>query len=606
MNPSACRPALSHPRKLSRDTVYLVGDLLPLCDFTGVLLAAWLATLTYSAGFEFSGNAMALPDTLGRVALAAAVLAPFILCERTFVSFASSGKTAALIRCFAGRFLMFVGVVTVIGLSSREAETLPRAWLLLWLVSSLGVTVLVRGLLVSTLRRLERQGVLTETVAVVGSGAVADRLIHDLRQTRGKHLEILGVFDDRLGTERDCENPPVGSINDLIERGRSRPMDWILITHVNAGLDSSQALVHRLKSLAVPIGQCTQYRGSTDGARSLTPLTRAYVTIETMLPRWILTLLGLPLLVLRAAFGKLRDGATQRFPAEKFACTLDDYDLDRFTPVAAQFGQRRYGYVVTPNADHLIRLHREPSFRALYADAAYVLLDSRFIAKLLRLTRKVELPVCTGADLTATLLNGVAADDRLVLIGGSDAQAAHLSSRYGLKQLAHFNPPMGFIRDPAAVESCLRFVEAHSPFRYCLLAVGSPQQEVIAQRLQVRGRARGLALCIGASINFLTGEERRAPLWMQRRGLEWLFRLLQAPGRMARRYLVNGPRAFALLHRTEMVLRTRMEVPPRPIIPAIWMPAHSDAAPVRTSIPVRQAVPRHEVSKIQRESAPGP
>ena len=114
---------------------------------------------------------------------------------------------------------------------------------------------------------------------------------------------------------------------------------------------------------------------------------------------------------------------------------------------------------------------------------------------------------------------------------------------------------MGFIRDPQAVEDCLRFIEANSPFRFCLLAVGAPQQEIIANLLKTRGVARGLALCIGASIDFLTGAERRAPAWMQRGGAEWLFRLAQAPGRMSRRYLVRGPRVFALLRDTRIVLR---------------------------------------------------
>lgn len=238
--------------------------------------------------------------------------------------------------------------------------------------------------------------------------------------------------------------------------------------------------------------------------------------------------------------------------------TFDDHDLESFVAVAAGYGQQRYGYVVTPNADHLIRFHDDAAFRARYAAAAYVLLDSRFLAHLLRATRGLRLPVCTGSDLTARLFADViGADDVLVLIGGSDTQARDLARRHGLRRLAHFNPPMGFVRDPAAVEDCLRFIEAHSPFRFCLLAVGSPQQEVLAQKLRERGRARGLALCIGAAINFLTGDERRAPRWMQRAGIEWLYRLLADPGRMVARYLVRGPRVFALLRSAEIVLRGR-------------------------------------------------
>jgi exopolysaccharide biosynthesis WecB/TagA/CpsF family protein len=237
---------------------------------------------------------------------------------------------------------------------------------------------------------------------------------------------------------------------------------------------------------------------------------------------------------------------------------IDDYDLPAFVDAARHWNPERYGYVVTPNADHLIRLDEDPAFRELYQAADFVLLDSRFLARLIALAGGPRLPVCAGSDLTAALFSAVIGpDDPLVLIGGEPGQAAALAARYGLTQLAHFNPPMGFIRDPAAVEATLAFVESHGPFRFCLLGVGAPQQEAIARMLKDRGRARGLALCIGASVNFLTGAERRAPRWLQGLGLEWLFRLLQSPRRLAHRYLVRNPRVFALLRRVEISLRPR-------------------------------------------------
>jgi len=246
--------------------------------------------------------------------------------------------------------------------------------------------------------------------------------------------------------------------------------------------------------------------------------------------------------------------AAVSIPSEHY--DFDDYDTDGFVHVASQFDKDRYGYAVTPNVDHLIRLHDDVGFRTLYQRASYVLLDSRFLSHLLRILRGIKLPVCPGSDLTARLFSNVIhADDALVLIGATEAQAEALRTRYGLRNMAHLNPPMGFVRDPEALESCLQFVESHSPFRFCLLAVGSPQQEVVASELERRGLARGLALCIGASINFLTGAEKRAPRWMQRCGLEWCYRLLQAPRRLGRRYLVRGPRVFGLLSRTQITLR---------------------------------------------------
>jgi exopolysaccharide biosynthesis WecB/TagA/CpsF family protein len=237
------------------------------------------------------------------------------------------------------------------------------------------------------------------------------------------------------------------------------------------------------------------------------------------------------------------------------ALCLQNYDLSEFTAIAAKFGQQSFDFVVTPNVDHLIRYCDDASFRHSYSHAGHVLLDSRVLASLLRLTKGINPRVCPGSDLTLALLKLAQPDDRIVLIGASERQAQQLRSLFGLRQLFHHEPPMGFINDPKAVETCLQFVEAHSPFRFCFLAVGSPQQERIASELKQRGLAHGLGLCIGASINFLTGIERRAPRWIQLTGFEWLFRLLQDPNRLAKRYLLRGPRILVLLPSIHFDLR---------------------------------------------------
>jgi exopolysaccharide biosynthesis WecB/TagA/CpsF family protein len=238
--------------------------------------------------------------------------------------------------------------------------------------------------------------------------------------------------------------------------------------------------------------------------------------------------------------------------------TIDALDLEQFVEVAARYGSDDLGFVVTPNVDHMIRYRESAEFRAFYADAAYVLLDSQFASTLVRLLYGLRIPVCKGSDLTDALFSRVIqADDVIVLVGASSEQADTLRQRYGLRKLLHHNPPMGFADDPQAVEAVLDFIESASPFRYCLMAVGSPRQEMVSRMLVQRARARGLVLCIGASINFLTGGERRAPQWMQRCGLEWLYRLLQDPRRLAHRYLVRGPRFFVQLSRDQLLLRQR-------------------------------------------------
>lgn len=561
-------------RRLSRDTIDVTGDLLPAFDFVAVLLSAGLASWIYLHWITDDPALISIWHNGARAALAAAVLAPLLMCDRRYVALARNGRRIAAMNCYAFRFLVWVASVALLTRLSASMSTLPTGWLYLWLLLSLLSTGLLRLLMMWQLWRLERSGVLIETVAIVGAGPVADRLVRHLQTSTGNPICVVGIYDDRRARHQQFERGVDGTVAELIDLGTRHRLDWILITLPDAAEARVQQLVYRLKALSTPVGWCPAVFGAI-GANRLDPSSatllrlsaapetarslrqHAAAAADAVLPIWIPRLLAATFRAGRDARGGRAGRASPLPPPD---CVLDDHDLASFTAVARDYGQRRYGYVVTPNADHFIRWYRQASFRALYRDAAFVLLDSRFVSHLVALTARRRLPVCTGSDLTAAVLSLVDADDSLVLVGGSAAQADALRQRYGLRRLAHHQPPMGFIHDPAAVEACLAFVEAHSPFRYCLLAVGSPQQEQIAQRLGHRAGVRGLALCIGASINFLTGQERRAPRWMQRLGLEWCYRLWRAPRRMAARYLVRGPQIFAVLWRCRLVLRRSTSV----------------------------------------------
>jgi len=215
-----------------------------------------------------------------------------------------------------------------------------------------------------------------------------------------------------------------------------------------------------------------------------------------------------------------------------------------------------FGYVVTPNADHLVRLNRDPALAAIYHQAQLRLLDSRVVAGFARLLGMDPPRVATGADVTARLLQTLPPNERISIIGLAPDHVARLVARYGLGEPAHHNPPMGFDRDPAAFAAAVAFVLAH-PTRFVFLAVGSPRQERLAAAIAHDGYGRGTGLCIGASLAFLAGAERRAPVFMQRAGLEWLFRLLKNPRRLFWRYVSDSPRVFGILWRAQRRLRSR-------------------------------------------------
>jgi N-acetylglucosaminyldiphosphoundecaprenol N-acetyl-beta-D-mannosaminyltransferase len=226
--------------------------------------------------------------------------------------------------------------------------------------------------------------------------------------------------------------------------------------------------------------------------------------------------------------------------------------------------QGRFRYIVTPNVHHMVRmLEDSDTLRPLYEGAWRVFCDSLVLSCLARVSG-LRLPVITGSDLTADLIRHAANQGlTIAVIGPTDAACARLQDKYpGLGAVSHA-PKKGFIGSELEVRKCVDFViKAQAPLVF--LAVGRPQQEILASRIADHPQARGVGLCIGASIDFLTGAQRRAPVWVQKVGLEWSYRLISDPQRFARRYLLESPRIFYFVclewrkNMPNLQLRTRL------------------------------------------------
>lgn len=240
-----------------------------------------------------------------------------------------------------------------------------------------------------------------------------------------------------------------------------------------------------------------------------------------------------------------------------------EFDLLDFEGAVAWLEDRRPGdrfaYVATPNVDHLVRAHREPElFRPLYREAALCLCDSRVLAQVARRCG-VRLTVVPGSDLTRVLFERVlVSEDKVCVIGGSGGSVQRLQALHPHVTIAHCPAPMGLRDNPAALSSTAEAAKAIGEgARFWLVSVGSPQQEMLARHMAGLSAMNGTALCIGASIDFLTGDQRRAPRLMQRLSLEWAWRLMTEPRRLARRYLVEGPAIFPIAYRWARQQRRR-------------------------------------------------
>jgi exopolysaccharide biosynthesis WecB/TagA/CpsF family protein len=239
---------------------------------------------------------------------------------------------------------------------------------------------------------------------------------------------------------------------------------------------------------------------------------------------------------------------TRRFLGVDF--TLEDQE-QALASVATLAAGKRLSSVITPNVDHLVRLHRHrdtawnPAFARAYERADRVYCDSRILA-LLAGRSHIDLPVVPGSDLTAQLFARIFGPQHVVaIIGGAPAMIAQLRQHYPGLTILHHEPPMGLLHNAAAQRDIVAFVR-QTGADFTLFAIGAPQSEIVADQCREDPDCCGVALCIGASIEFIVGAKQRAPRWMQSMRLEWLFRLASEPRRLWRRYLVEGPQIFSI------------------------------------------------------------
>lgn len=195
--------------------------------------------------------------------------------------------------------------------------------------------------------------------------------------------------------------------------------------------------------------------------------------------------------------------------------------------------------VVTPNVDHLIRFHRFKEYNNLLTQADITVNDSRIIRLLSRFCGKPIKMLVPGSDLTRVIFEKISGSSlRICIIGGDKSVIDTVCTKYNVPNYIHYNPPMGFELDTNELQKCIDFC-INSRSQIFFIGVGSPRQEILAKRLKDTNTS-GYFLCIGASIMFLAGIEKRAPQWMQTFCLEWLHRLITNPRRLAKRYLVDS------------------------------------------------------------------
>jgi N-acetylglucosaminyldiphosphoundecaprenol N-acetyl-beta-D-mannosaminyltransferase len=214
------------------------------------------------------------------------------------------------------------------------------------------------------------------------------------------------------------------------------------------------------------------------------------------------------------------------------------------------------GFVLTPNVDHIAIAQRSPAFVDAYRRAFLSLPDGMPMIMLCRLLRLPVRAKVSGSDLFEPLMARCARERLPIFFLGSTADSCErairlLKERYPDIEVTGYDDSF-FDPELDSGTAIRAFHRARaSGARVIMCNLPPTKQVLLSQYMWEYAPAVGVAT--GGALGFFVGDEKRAPTWVSQSGFEWLYRLVQSPRRLWRRYLVDDLAAFPVF--VSMLLR---------------------------------------------------
>jgi N-acetylglucosaminyldiphosphoundecaprenol N-acetyl-beta-D-mannosaminyltransferase len=206
-------------------------------------------------------------------------------------------------------------------------------------------------------------------------------------------------------------------------------------------------------------------------------------------------------------------------------------------------------HIVALNPDGFLISQLDPDFRRILSIAEFVICDGVGILIASRLFSEQKIMHrLVGSGLMMRLCElSASKGHRVFLLGGTEGAAERCASSLqkrmpSLQIVGTYEPPL--VTNELCFDNAeiVESINSQTP-DILFVALGAPKQEKWIERHR-RELAAPILMGVGASFDFIGGKVPRAPVWMQRVGIEWLFRLLVEPKRLAKRYLIGIPRFF--------------------------------------------------------------
>jgi len=202
----------------------------------------------------------------------------------------------------------------------------------------------------------------------------------------------------------------------------------------------------------------------------------------------------------------------------------------------------REGVVFTLNPDHVYHLQRNRAFYDAYRRADFITADSKYVYWGLRWIGRPIQEKCSGSDVVPAFCNHHApnAAMRVFFLGAAPGIARRAMERTNARVgrplvVGALSPSMNFVNDDEEIAGAIRVIN-ESGATALIVGLGAPKQEIWIQRYRRAMPGVRIFMGVGATIDYEAGVVRRAPGWMTRNGLEWVYRLATEPRRYWRRY----------------------------------------------------------------------
>lgn len=212
---------------------------------------------------------------------------------------------------------------------------------------------------------------------------------------------------------------------------------------------------------------------------------------------------------------------------------------------------KKIGHIITPNVDQIVRIENDKQFKKICDNAELLLVDGHplmWIAKYYK--RPFKEKIC-GSDLVLKLCDISAKKGySIFLLGAAEGIAQKAADRLkkmhpNLKIAGTYSPPYGFEKDTAEINKINEML-LKSNADMLFVGMGVPKQDIFIYENMQKYKIP-MSFSIGASIDFIAGEQKRAPKWLNRIGFEWFYRFLQEPKRMFKRYFMDDMKIIKLI-----------------------------------------------------------